>query len=232
MHPETAFRYIGHGVYSLPEASRLISVPRQRIRRWLEGYVFRSSGRTYYSAPVVAADVGRSSGELSLSFADLLEVRFLDAFLQHGVSLREIRLAAEGARELVESDHPFSTKKFKTDGKSILAEIGKPRSRKYLDVAKSQWVFSSIVRPYLFAGVEFNQMNEPNRWWPLTKRKLVLIDPERSFGTPIVSEGGVPTRVLAASAKAEKSRRTAALLYDVPLRAVNHAVEYETQLSA
>jgi hypothetical protein len=230
---DNSYRYIGQGVYSLPEASRLIGIPRPRIRRWLEGYTFRSSGRSIRSGPVIASAIGRDTGELALTFADLLEIRFLDAFIEKGVSLRTVRLAVEAARETLGTDRPFSSRRFMTDGKTILAEIvGTGRGRHYLDLAKSQFVFQKVIKPFLVAGVEFDDFDTPSRWWPLTRRKLVLVDPERSFGAPIVSIGGVPTRVLAASAKAERSATRAAKLYDVPVRAVRDALEFERRLSA
>jgi uncharacterized protein (DUF433 family) len=224
------FQFLGKGVYSLSEAERLTRIPRRRIRRWIEGYSFVSSGKRHRSPPVVLSDIGRNVGELALTFSDLIEIRFLDAFIQHGVSWRAVRIATERARELLSRQHPFSTKQFKTDGKDILAEIARHgKDRELLNLVKNQWELERVVNPMLFAGIEFNQFDEPERWWPMTKARLVVIDPARSFGAPIVSDGGVRTAILAASAAAEKSQKTTAQLYDVPLRAVRDAVYYETQ---
>ena len=223
------FRLIGNGAYSLPEAERLTRIPRRRIRRWMEGYSFVSSGKKRQSSPIILSDIGRNVGQLALSFSDLIEVRFLDAFLQHGVSWRSVRTAAQRARDLLQRQHPFSTRLFKTDGRDILAEIVRPgKVPELLNLVRDQWEFDQVVSPMLYAGLEFNHFDEPERWWPMSRRKSVVIDPMRSFGAPIVVEGGVQTRVLVASAQAEKSQRLAAALYDVPLRAVRHAVEYET----
>jgi uncharacterized protein (DUF433 family) len=227
------FRLIGHGVYSLTEAERLTKIPRQRLRRWMEGYRFVSSGKRHHSAPIIDSDVGRAAGELALTFSDLIEVRFLEAFLQHGVSWRTVRIAAERARDLLGRTHPFSTKIFRTDGRYILAEIAGPGGvPELLNLVKNQWEFAKVVSPMLYAGLEFNEYDEPERWWPMTKRRTVVIDPERAFGAPIAVEGGVQTRILATAARSEGSQRRAAALYDVPVRAVRHAVEYETRYLA
>jgi uncharacterized protein (DUF433 family) len=68
------------------------------------------------------------------------------------------------------------------------------------------------------------------RWWPMGHKRLVVIDPARAFGAPIVAKGGVPTRVLYFSARAERSQKAAAAIYDVPLRAVRDAVAFEKRL--
>jgi hypothetical protein len=57
--------------------------------------------------PVIAAAAQEAIGLPALDFADLIEVRFLDAFLQHGVSWWTIRTAAERVRELLGRHHPF-----------------------------------------------------------------------------------------------------------------------------
>lgn len=229
----TDYRYIGQGVYSLTEAERLSQIPRARIRRWMEGYEFVSRGKRRMSPPIVTPKLGRDAGELALTFAELIEIRFLDAFLEKGVSWTSIRKAADNAREIIGSAYPFSHKSFKTDGKTILAEIvHRNRRRELLDLVQNQYELGKVVLPRLFAGIDFNQFDEPDRWWPLNKRKGVIIDPRRAFGAPIVVDGGVPTSVLHAAAKAERSARRAALLFDVPELAVRHAVEFETKFAA
>jgi hypothetical protein len=228
----TSPRFIGTGVYSLPEAERLIKVPRSRVRRWLEGYSFSSSGRQRHSTAVLLSDIGRESGQLALSFADLIEIRFLDAFLQHGVSWHTVRIAADRARHLLSRRHPFSTRTFKTDGHDILVEIvregGVPE---LLNLAKNQWELERVVTPMLYAGLDFNEFDEPARWWPRGVRRSVVIDPTRAFGAPIALPGAVPTAILAASAGVDGDRMTAAV-YEVPLKTVRHAVEFEASLAA
>ncbi len=222
---------IGAGLYSLPEASRLIKIPSPRIRRWMEGYGYVSRGKEHRSPPIIQSSIGRLAGPLSLTFADLIEVRFLDAFLGLGVSWQEIRAAVETARELLNTSHPFSTKTFKTDGRSILAKISRRGQRaKLLNLRTNQWELGAVVLPTLFAGIEFDEFDHPDRWWPLTRRRTVVVDPQRAFGTPIVSLGAVPTYVLASSVRAEGSRDRTARLYEVPVRAVRDAVDFEAGL--
>lgn len=225
---DSPFHLIGAGVYSLPEAERLTGVPRKRLRRWMEGYHFRSSGTVHHSPPVIEGALGRSAGELALTFSDLIEVRFLDRFLECGVSWRAIRIAAERAREYLGRPHPFSTKIFKTDGHAILLEIVRAGDdASLLNLVANQWELQRIVSPLLYAGLEFNEMLEPQRWWPMGERKRVVVDPERAFGAPIDCESGVPTQVLNRSFAAERSFKMVAAIYDVPLKAVRHAVEFE-----
>lgn len=228
----SGFRLIGRGLYSLPEAERLTGVPRGRIRRWTAGYSYRYRGERIYSPPVVAAGIESLAGAPAIDFADLLEVRFLDAFRRHGVSMPAIRLAAERAKELLGRHHPFSTKIFKTDGRTILAEIVPGVGDKVLlDLVKNQYAFEKIVAPYLYEGIEFNKLKEPERWWPLGEQRRIVLDPDRSFGAPICVEG-VPTQILVGSMRAEESAAVVSRLYQVSVDSVNDAVEFEARSAA
>jgi uncharacterized protein (DUF433 family) len=228
-----SFRLIGGGVYSLREAERLTGIPRRRIRRWTEGYQFVSTGRMRQSQPIIASTLRDSVDQPALSFADLIEIRFLYAFLQHGVSWPAIRIAAIRAREFLGRHHPFSTRLFKTDGHTILAEIVRPGDDpKLLDLVRNQWELNDIVTPMLYAGIEFNDLDEPYRWWPMGKKRGVVLDPARAFGAPVVADGGVPTQVLARAVAIEGSQKFVAQIYDVSRLAVRQAVAFEAHYSA
>ena len=230
MGEETANRtFIGTGIYSVPEAARLTGVSAARIRRWLRGYCFESSGTKHASPPVWVAQLPEIDGKLALGFLDLVEVRFVNAFLNHGVSWRVLRLAAKKARELVHSAHPFSTRRFKTDGFTIFAELQDTSGATALvELTKSQHYFERIIAPYL-KGLEFDG-DEPARWWPMGIRRQVVIDPKRSFGQPIVARRGIPTAILAKAAKINGSVQEVARWYETDIKSVRDAVLFEKSL--
>ncbi len=225
-------KLIGRGVYTLAEAERLIDVPARRIARWTQGYSFVRRGKLRTSPPLIAADT--QAGTLILSFADILEVRFLDAFLGAGVSIHTVRRASVHAREFLGRQYPFSTRLFKTDGRTILTEVVRGASdRILLDIVKNQYEFARIVSPMLYHGIDFNQLDEPARWWPVGKSRKVLLDPTRAFGAPISSERGVPTRVLSDSVSANNnSVEFVAECFEVSKKAVRDAVYFEKRLAA
>lgn len=229
--PAIHFRYIGRGIYSLPDAERLSGVPRRRIRRWMAGYSYRHEGELRHSSPAIASDLVQPEGTSVVGFVDLLEMRLLDAFRRYGLSWRTIRIAAEHAKELLGRHHPFSSRIFKTDGRTILAElVGATGDKHLLDLVRNQWEFEQIVAPYLYEGIEYNDLQEPERWWPLGQDRSVVIDPSRSFGAPIVAQEGVPTEVLAHAFDSEESIDVVARWYEVSKRAVKDALEFESRL--
>lgn len=224
---------VGVGLYTVPEASRLSGVSTGRIRRWLRGYVHRHGDEKHYSAPVWESSVPVLDGALGVSFLDLMEVRFVDAFCEAGVPWRVIRLAAERARNLYGGTHPFSTHRFSTDGRTIFAEaLQKSRDAALLDLVKSQYAFHRVISPSLYSGFDFGNENIVQRWWPLGKGRRVVLDPARAFGQPIVADAGIPTAVLAHAVEVEGSSRSAAAWFQVEIASVRDALAFERRLVA
>ena len=111
--------YLGMGIYTLGEASRLSGVSPQRIRRWLLGYSYNREGQTRSQVPVFRGQIPPFDSKLELGFRDLLEIRIVNAFADAGLGLPTIRKALDRASRLIDNDHPFSTARFRTDGRDI-----------------------------------------------------------------------------------------------------------------
>jgi len=230
--PLPSFRIIGRGIYSLAEAHRLTGVPTGRIRRWTGGYEFASKSRRKFSPALVSTSVSAEVGAPALDFADLLEIRFLNAFREYGVSWKAIRIAAERARDLTGLSHPFSNRRFSTDGRTILLQfVSETGDEHLLDLVESQYEIERLISRYLHGEIEFDDRDAPRRWWPVNGKRSIVVDPQRAFGTPIVDAAGVPTRVLANAVDAEESIEVVADLFGVDPVAVAEAVEFELTLS-
>ena len=231
--PQKGYKFVGKGIYSIAEASRLIRVSKPRISRWLRGYSYLYKSEEQHQRRIIISEFEPVDNSYALSFLDLIEMRFIDSFRRHGISLKTIRIASVKAREMLDWSHPFSTKKFKTDGKTILVEIAhQERDPDLLDLIKDQYTLRKILSPYLYEGLDFEGDVGVLRWWPMAPKKRIVIDPARNFGAPILNNYGVPTATIASSVKAEGSIKAAADLYQIDARAAKDALDYEMQLAA
>jgi uncharacterized protein (DUF433 family) len=144
-----------------------------------------------------------------------------------------LRLSAQRAAELYQVSHPFSAKRFRTDGKSIFADIVFESGEESLvDLFKNQYGFKRILDPYLYRGLEFSPSDDLLRWWPMGQKRKVVLDPARAFGQPIVSSGYVQTTVLASAYRAEESFERVANWFGTDTRSVRDAVEFEGKIAA
>jgi hypothetical protein len=88
------------------------------------------------------------------------------------------------------------------------------------------------MRPF-FRKLDYGTA-EISRYWPLTKRGRVVLDPQRQFGQAIDSETGVPTIALYKAVKAGDGQpiRKVADWFGVPESAVRAAVKFEQSSAA
>jgi hypothetical protein len=120
--------------------------------------------------------------------------------------------------------------------------------RSVLDIVGNQFAFNRILDRYLKGGLDFVD-KLPVRWWPMGRRRPVVIDATRSFGQPIIDTEGVPTAVLYKAYRAETREvgdegkgatfvpdpsaiSRVANWFSVEKCSVRTAIEYELQLAA
>ncbi len=218
---------VGIGLYTLAEAGRLVQVRPARIARWLRGH--DANGKHYDALWHPQVDLGEDG--IFLGFRDLQEVRVADAFIAKGLSPQRVGQAIKLARDLVDDERPLSTKRFRTDGRSVFLQVVEEDGQgKLIDLFKRQYAFREIIEQSL-TNLEYDDAGSPLLWWPLGKAGSVVVDPARSFGQPIEAETSLPTVILTAAAKAEGSEQAAARAWGVPLRAVRRAMEFEQQMA-
>lgn len=228
---------LGTGMYPLARAARLVGEDLRTVRRWLKGYAWKYREEHRVSEPLWSLQYGNDEDlkdEQVLSFRDLLELRTVTRFVHQGVPLKVIRATIEVARETL-GDYPLHSRRFVTDGKRIFLEaverVGE--DPKLLDVRGKQFAIDAVIRPSLIEGIEYGEDSRALRWFPLNKRKLIVLDPQIQFGEPIIADAGVPTDTLASAFFAEgKDTGRVARLYKVTPQAVQAAVAFESRLAA
>jgi uncharacterized protein (DUF433 family) len=227
--PPPESNLLNTGLYTVPEASRLTRISTGKIRRWIKGYDFRTSGSIRHSDAVWQGEIKPLDNKVALSFRDLLELRFVDAFIRAGVSWRTMRRAHTNAQSELRTTHPFCSNRIFTDGRSILLRQAEEDSDEALvNLATDQKEFSRMVETFRkeleFSGTDIV-------WWPLGKGRQIVLDPRRNFGQPTVTKSGVPAATLARSVKANSSQEIVARWYEVHPDEVRDAVEFEQSLA-
>jgi len=220
------------GVYSVPEASRLVRMPRGWVKRMVRGYAFRGrKGQPSASPPLFRGTHEDVGGVINLSFLDLIELLFVRDFREHGVSMPIIRRAAVVAAEMFKDlDHPFCLKRFATDGKYIFGTAATEEGDEHMiDLVHRQHVFSQVMEPFL-KQLEYSEAGELLRWFPMGKGTPVVLDPRLSFGAPVVEKFSVPTSILYGAFKAGEKDEDIATWYEMPLPSVQAAIAFERSL--
>jgi uncharacterized protein (DUF433 family) len=224
---------VGKGLYSPAEAARLMQTPARKVRRWLYGVQDSSHGIRRKLDPLTEAVFCLKTGEY-LTFEGFIELLAIRAFRDAGVSMSTVRHAHEKAKVRYATAHPFASRPFFTDGKTIFAELAETLSEDHIDkleeLSRSQLAFERIIAPSL-RNIDFSE-NRASRYWPKGHGAEVVIDSERQFGKPIDPISGVPTSVLAQAYVAERNDAVVvARWYGVTEKAVRDAVSYESEIA-
>ena len=222
---------LGIGYYTVPEASRLLRIAPRNINRWLAGYKYEQHGKTSSMPPLWTPELPGVEHHLELSFRDLIELRFVNAFMDAGLGLKTIRVCLEYAKDCVSDPRPFSTRKFRTDGKTIFLEsVERAGDAELLDLKKHQYVIKVVIEK-TFKDLDIED-DAVARWRPYRGKKTIIIDPKRAFGQPIANSSGVPTVALVDAMKAEGSIERVAQLFVTAKSAVQDAINFEKSLAA
>ena len=175
---------LGVGYYTIPEAARLLGTPPRNIARWLDGYSYRDAdGNAVKAAPLWRTQLPRLGDALEIGFRDLIELRFVLAFLRQNVSLNVIRRCLENARAIVGEERPFSTQSFRTDGRSIFLESLREATRAapgqdgsaLVDLKTNLLVFKQVVER-TFKDLDIEEGSVVH-WRPYAVKPSIDIDP-------------------------------------------------------
>jgi uncharacterized protein (DUF433 family) len=231
-HETSNVVYLGVGYYTLPEAARLLRMQALTVRRWLGGYSYRDDGVERHMAPLWTPMLPAHDGHIELTFRDLIELRFVNQFNEAGVGLRAIRTCLNLAREVAGDSHPFSSRRFRTDGRTIFMETIRESDKdsELLDLKQRQYVIGRVLER-TFKDMDIDDA-AVTRWRPYNGKASIVIDPTRSFGQPIANDAGIPTATIADAVKAEGSAKRVAYLYGVAETVVRDADSFERSLLA
>jgi uncharacterized protein (DUF433 family) len=90
-----------------------------------------------------------------------------------------------------------------------------------------------VIRPSLFDDVEFDAQGHSVRWFPVPKKRLIVVDPARQFGQSVLLSCNVTTTTLHDSFVAEKGdREFVAGIWQVTEEEVMAAVRFEKRMQA
>jgi uncharacterized protein (DUF433 family) len=189
-------------VYSLAEAARYLRMPVPTLRSWIAGRNYPVKAGSHFFKPTILLPRGERS---LLSFVNLVEAHVLDAIRrQHNVSFSKVRQAIQFLRKEFDSQHPLADHRIETDGKDLFVE----KLGKLITITRDgQLAMREILDAHL-RRVEWSRDGQAARLYPFTRKRdaneprVIVIDPRRSFGRPVLVGTGIPTAIVAERYKA------------------------------
>jgi uncharacterized protein (DUF433 family) len=190
--------------YRFPEASLLIGRPAQTVRRWAVGNPRVYRGKRKVDEPLIRIDGSfETRDDRPLSFLNLLELRFLASY-REAASLPAIRRALDFAAIELGVERPLLELEFSIQGKNLFLRFAEEGDEPYFVNAsqRGQAMLPSVAWPNEAASflrsLEYDDAEHAAyRWWPLGKRRPVMLDTRLNAGRPTTADSGVRTIAIA-----------------------------------
>jgi uncharacterized protein (DUF433 family) len=217
--------------YRFADAASYLRIPVTTLRAWAKGTHYGTADKRTFFKPVFFLPEPDS---LLLSYTNLVEAFVLSSLRRkHLINLYKIRRAIDSLQERFNSQHPLAEHEFQTNGVDLFVE----EYGQLINVGLGgQLAMKEVLEAYL-TRVEHDPSGKAARLYPFIRLtgteqpKNVVINPYVSFGKPVISGTGLPTRVVAERFKAGDSIPQIAANYGRTKEEINDAIRYELRIA-
>lgn len=214
--------------YGIPEAAHYLKIPKSTVRAWVKGYPYKKVSEKGFFRPLI--QIADPAGNL-LSFSNLVEVHLLFAIRKiYKVEMQKVRKAIAYLENRYHSNHPLLEKEFETDGIDLFIK----ESAKLINISQEgQLAFRKLLELYLHR-VERDAFGRVVKLYPFVtavdphEPRGIVIDPDISFGRPVLTGTGIATEIIAERYFKRESIEELAKDYGVELSLIEEGIRYES----
>jgi len=213
--------------YSIAEAAHYLQIPQATLRSWVIGRHYKAGGEKRLFKPLL---IPADAKQHLLSFFNLVEAHVLNALRQrHRIALAKVRSALDYLKIHFPSAHPLADRGFQTDGADVFLQ----RYGQLINLSQEgQLAMRSVIAEHL-RRVERDASGRAAKLYLFTgtprpeAAKVVVVDPQVSFGRPVLVGTGIATAVIAQRYKAGESIAELADDYDRSQSEIEEAIRCE-----
>lgn len=226
--------------YTIPDASRFLGATTRTFRRWVDGYEFTASHRT---VPTVGKPIIHSASDERraprLAFVGLVEGMVIRALKEAGLSLQALRritrtLQTDFGDEWALASHRLTLSgSQKASGPEVLWDYAERHGDQEVLIAldTKQRVFAEVVKDYLERIVYIDEY-AGQLYLPITRERLLLVDPYRNFGRPMFASNSTPVEPVLDRVDAGEPVRSVARDYGLDVGEVSMVIRQARALAA
>lgn len=211
--------------YSISESAKYIHVYPSTLRSWVAGRSYpRLDGNAHFEPLIQRSDTSDSR----LSFSNLVEAHVLSALRKtHNVPMHAIRTAIAYAESDLGVERVLLDPRLQTSPGEILLET----LDALINLGRAGQLAMKIILHSFLSRLDRDVHGVPLRFFPFIQpgmdAKTLVINPQVSFGRPILVSRGVSTETLADRVDAGEQVGDIAADYNLTPQEVEGAVIYE-----
>ncbi|MEB0058609.1 MULTISPECIES: DUF433 domain-containing protein [unclassified Variovorax] len=217
--------------YKASEVAAVLGVPKTTIGAWCFGQG-SGAGRSFKPLVSPADETGRF-----LSFTNLCELHVLAVIRRHHlINMATVRSSLDYVRKQLQQDRPLIAQEFMTNGVDLFIE----KASQLINVSRDGQTALRGEFQQALARIDRSAQGGPVRLFPYSRispdvsqqPKAVAIDPQISFGRPILLNAGVMTAVISDRFMAGDSVAEMAQDYGVAETDIDEALRFAQRLAA
>jgi uncharacterized protein (DUF433 family) len=212
--------------YTIGQVAQYLRISATTLRSWVVGRPYPAGGGSRYFQPLILRP---DDHDARLSFNNLVEAHVLRALrARHKVPMSAVRSALDYAESRFKVKRLLLSDELRTAAGTVFLE----RLDELIDLGRAgQLGLKELLQAHL-QRIERNVEGLPARLFPVSLRgidgpKVVVIDPQISFGRPYISGRGVRTSIIVERLDAGESREEVARDYGLEAVEIDEAILYE-----
>jgi uncharacterized protein (DUF433 family) len=212
-------RELGYGIYTVPDISRLLQLPKAKVRRYLNNYWDERLGRKLFNE-TYSWSLGNNVK--AVNFYTLIELYTCFHLQELGVSPKQILKSRSAIAKDLQIPYPFASAKLLTDGKKIWYEF---KDSIVNADGSQQSDFVEFIRQFA-SKIDFNSRKIAEKFWPAGKESEVVVNPHNQFGQPVLDGTNVNAEVIFSMYESGDSIESIGILYDLTEKQVHDAISF------
>lgn len=207
---------LGTGIYSIPDLSFILQLPKHKVRRWMNDFWDSRLGGGYKGK--YSWGQGRDK---ATNFLTLIEFYVFYQLRENKVSSNKILEAHAFMAKELNTPYPFASSEVLTEGKNIFYSL-EDGTTVYADKSR-QIVIRKAIESFC-KKIEFSPDKLSKRYWPLGKENSIVVDPHHQFGQPIINGTNINASSVYSMYVSGESINVIGILYDLTEKQVNDAI--------
>jgi len=210
---------LGSGIYTIPDISKLLIIPRRKVNRYISEYWNERLGKKLFS-DTYSWNAERSNK--AVNFFVLIELYTFFQLQDKGVKTKTILKARYEIAKELNIEYPFASAGLLTDGKRIWYEF---KNDIVNADGSSQTNFVNIIKSFA-EKIEFKSDDLAEKFWPAGKSSSIIVDPHHQFGKPVINGTNVNAEVIFSMYQSGEPLESLSILYDLSEKEVFDAINF------
>lgn len=215
---------IGSGIYTIPDISKILGYPQQKVRRYVKDYWDNRLGKKLFNETYS----WKNEKVKAVNFYVLIELYTCFLLREKGASTQAIMKARENMAKELKTPYPFASHKVLLAGSKILYEL----EDLIISADGSNQINLSEVIKSFAKNLDFDKNNLAIKFWPKGKNNSVVVDPHHQFGQPIINGTNVVVEGIFSMYQSSEPVETIGILYDLTEKQVWDAINYSKSIAA